>query len=873
MGSTKIKTSQIDFDFNSISSGGRFEFVVTPDIFDTYKATYHDNNREVLDVVDMIEHEDLQDKFMINLNSYEAYIDGWEFSNSTYLFKNGTILFDHLEGGCSNAIDMDNSRLIFDDCNINAPQCVGNNGLIELTNNSSLEIVNCKIDARFYQEKSFIKADDRSVVYFRESTGEFYCANDAQNPNFGITGITVGSNGCTVQVENCPGLRIKNDFKNSEHGYTGNFIQTVPNVTAFIEVQGSVISNYTRPYGGGLIDINLDNERIYLNNSDFQGALNVRYESSNTVVGNGVHTYEEGDEVWDVGLIPGQMEGTKGFEFTDFLGFDFLEAVDVNPNDMSHIYEDFKFQWYTIDGQSGFILNPDPDETYTTSDLISMQSLNDDYGIHPYDDDPQYWNDGNWLGVHLDPYAEKFRFNEQVEITEPQSPQFREYVEQGKIDPFRVFCDFHNNSVSNFNEFANQFFPINATKLSASSLYLNGREINEIPEEFEDGVFHPRNNGELWDIFNNQWGGVIDFMNFDGNFDENGYEINDKNFTFRNLMVNSNWQPFPYFEKPLFKFNDCGITFMNCAFNIQHVDLSSINDVKSLFEFNNTNADYRNATFMNCGINVNNLQNGSGKTVNVIKLNDHQLDMENCSFDFQGNNNVDYGNFINSSISNSINDAGKTEINMKYSLINMWGFNNYSTCIKYENDCEFETRIHINYSTLNSQNMRVIVPNNSEINANFSDVNSITCIERDPNDFVDWQATTQYNQDDLVVWTDPGNQDNKRYVKVLQQFTTTGDTDGDFWNAMNNNDIAWYYTTEVRGVMYNAFDPNNFIQNFQSNGMFGMDGLNINNNFSCNQTNRFYIRMQDQNINDGHDTDVLSAISELARRLSAIEPN
>ena len=88
---------------------------------------------------------------------------------------------------------------------------------------------------------------------------------------------------------------------------------------------------------------------------------------------------------------------------------------------------------------------------------------------------------------------------------------------------------------------------------------------------------------------------------------------------------------------------------------------------------------------------------------------------------------------------------------------------------------------------------------------------------------------------------------------------------------MNNNDIDWYYTTEVRGCMYNAFDPNNFIQNFRSNGMFGMDGLNVNSQFNCNQTNRFYIKMQDQNINGGHDTDVLSAISELADRINTLE--
>lgn len=882
MSETKIKPNQIE-------NGGvleQQEFFITEEFWNEYKISYHSGG-EVLDLAQLIEHEDtpedLNGNKIINLNGYRGVFDGYEINNSNFIIKNGSLVFDNPEeGGCGRAISINDGFLEIDNCDIDAPLCSDNtDGIIELNNNSNLKIVNCSIEAKIGENnKPFIKTAS-SFIYISNSKMSLSCMNDLQDPNIRFDFINVIGNGGGIEIRNCQALRMANDAANTDD-LEFNFIKTDENKTVEINLFNNVIQMQGRGWYRNILNINLDNQNCQISNNDLQGNLYCRYESSNTVndrfaeSGGEPVTFEQGDAVWDLGLDPQQADGSKGFEFDSI--WDFCEAVDVDMNDMSKLYNRYQFTWKDIDGQSGFIFQYDDQQTYTTDDLISISDLENDYSIRVYDDQPENWNDGNWIAVVLNPFAQKFRINETFTIE--HNYEFPQQVQDGKAEETGASVNsFNNNSFNSMAGGYNEMFLSN-NSLAADTLIcdgvatrrlvLNHKEYTSIPE---DGVFHPTNNEELWDIFNREWGGVIDFMNFQDGWDYNGYELSNKNFTFRNLMVNSNWQPFPYFEKPLFKFNDCGITFMNCAFNIQNIDLSNTNDVKSLFEFNNTNADYRNVTFMNCGINVNNLQNGSGKTVNIIKLNDHQLEMENCSFDFQGNNNIGYGNFINSSISNNINDAGKTQINMKYSSINMWGFNNDSTCIKYEDDCEFETRMNINYSTLNSQNMRVIVPNNSEINAKFSDVNAITCIERDPNDFTDWQATTQYNQDDLVVWTNPGNQNDKRYFKVLQQFTTTGDSWGDVMNAMGNDNIGWYYTTEVRGVMYNAFDPNNFIQNFQSNGMFGMDGLNINNNFSCNQTNRFYIKMQDQNINGGNDTDVLSAISELASRLSAIEPN
>lgn len=868
MSETKIKPNQID--------GGDVldtrEFVVTEDIFNKYKKDYYEGG-EVLDIVEMLSEEDLGGNNIINLNRYNSYIDGWQLTDAHYIFKNGSLVFDNpIKGGCGRAISINDGSLEIDDCNINAPQCESNtDGIIELNNNSNLKIVNCSIEARIGENnKPFIKINN-SFIYISNSRLNLGCMDDLQDPNIRFDFINVVGNGGKIEIRNCQALRIANDEANTDD-LEFNFIKTDENVVANIELYNNVIWMHGRGWYRNILNINLDNRNCQIANNDLQGNLYCRYESNNTVNGNGYpHTYKQGDEVWNLDLIPGQMEGPKDFEFTDFLGFNFFEAVDIDPNDMSHIYENFKFQWYTIDGQSGFILNPDPDKTYTTSDLISMQSLNDDYGIHPSDDNPQNWHDGDWLGVHLDPNAEKFRFKEQVTVN--NGIEFRQAVESGKIEDSEAgVYSFNNNSFSEENGGYRNFFTGSSDPISTKCLVLNGKEYREI-KEVDDGVFYPKNSFELQDIFNNNGGGIIDFISFDGRWDENGYLINNNgnSYTFRNLMVNSFWQRFPWFEKSLFEFQNGSPVFMNCVFNVQNVDLDGASEIAPLLKFSTDdgNSHHDSVSFMNCGINVNNLNNTND--INIIELNDIKLSLTNCNFNFDAGN-MGSASIIKSNVSNNTNnDRERTKISIEYSALNLYNVNNFGAIIKYT-EIDNSTKVYVKFSKVsigsNDEAYALVLPLNSEVNVDYSALFDITAIESQET-FTAWQTNTTYNENDLLEWINPNDSDDKRYVRVLQQFTSGNDMN-DIWNEYGNN-IEDYYNIRVGGMLYEAFDTNGRITSFNHEGDLRLNSANINGNFQCHDTNNFFIKMQDSNINGGNDTDVLNAISELASRVASLE--
>lgn len=391
-----------------------------------------------------------------------------------------------------------------------------------------------------------------------------------------------------------------------------------------------------------------------------------------------------------------------------------------------------------------------------------------------------------------------------------------------------------------------------------------------------DNAFYPSNNDELLDILNNESGGIIDFSKFDGGWDSNGYEINfAETFIFRNININNEYQEFPWFQKPLFKFYNTNSwqfpTLLNCVFDIHDIDLDGINDTTALIECNNTDDGYHQVYFSNCLIDVNNIQNASD-TIKIIQLNDIQFTAERCDFNFNGDNQISEGVIISSHTSEGLEDQGKTSITIKYGRIGLGGFNDTSHCIQYDDSSASGSVVNVYYSDLSSEGETIVVPNYSNMNLNFSSVYQVT-VSESTEQFTQWQTDTTYYTDDILVWENPTDSNDKRYFKVINDFTTPSDA-YDTDTPLNNGDIEWYYNVEVNGSIYNAFDPSLRIRNFNGNGVYRVNSISINNGyFNCYDTNHFYIRMQDQNINGGNDTDVLQAISELASRVSTIEQN
>ena len=321
MSETKIKPNQIE-------GGGALaqnQFFVTEDLWNEHKIEYHGGG-EVLKLDELIQYEDIPEDLngnkIINLNGYRGVFDGYEINNNNFIIKNGSLVFDNPEeGGCGRAISINNGSLEIDDCDINAPQCDSNtDGIIELNNNSNLKIVNCSIQARIGENnKPFIKTAS-SFIYISNSWLDLGCMDNLQDPNIRFDFINVTGNGGKIEIRNCQALRMANDAADTDD-LEFNFIKTDENKTIHIDLFNNVIWMHGRGWYRNILNINLDNQICQIANNDLQGNLYCRYESSNTVndrfaeSGGDPVTFEQGDEVWDLGLDPQQADGSKGFEF------------------------------------------------------------------------------------------------------------------------------------------------------------------------------------------------------------------------------------------------------------------------------------------------------------------------------------------------------------------------------------------------------------------------------------------------------------------------------------------------------------------------------------------------------------------------------
>lgn len=467
---------------------------------------------------------------------------------------------------------------------------------------------------------------------------------------------------------------------------------------------------------------------------------------------------------------------------------------------------------------------------------------------------------------------------------------------------------------------------------------------NSTIELDETGALYPKNNNDLKDILENNDNITIDFTNYNDDWDEDGYEIENKNLKIKNLSINNN-QNFDYFQKTLFKFINCQVELYNCKVLLDDIDCQNSATLYPAFQFmtNNYNENYNEVSFYNSNLSVHNPTNVNAKMV-VANLTDCKMYMENSGGYFGTDGNGDYGTLFEFNVSNEVDDGEKVRVMIMYSTLETWGFNISDHCIEYTNGSAV-SGARIDFSQLQSSNESIIITDGTEIYTNFSKLSNVTCIASSEQ-FTFWQTETVYNEGDNLRWiehydeaelsptvgitynegtyifyndnmwrlrqnsecTSPiqewlwENADyvtNNRFFKVVGTFKSNSDynnTWNDFsgnwlWNGENSK-LSWYYNVTIHGEMYLARDLNNRISNFEvqdnklrvgelevfnslyTHGRFQCDDtIELNGHLQCNDTNNFYIKMQDTNINSGNDTDVLSAISELASRVKTLEDN
>lgn len=463
------------------------EFVVTEEIFNKYKKAYYAGG-DVLDIADMIDGEGLYGYCDINLNSYTAYLDGYTIQDAYYSLANGSIILDNIqEGGCGRAVVLNDAALILKNCYISVPQCEDSNvSIFELDNYSYLACVNnSSIFAHFTERKSLIKVGTNCSLEIDNISKNLDCKQGLQDSNFGFDFVEVVGDNSDISIKKCQCLRMANDNADTDDGIEYNFIKTAEGKIVTINMFNNVIWMHGRGHSINkkILNVNLDNIDCQISNNDLQGNLYCRYESNNTITakfeesGGEPVTFNAGDEVYDLYLTTEPMEESRGFDINDML--DFLGAVHVDQNDMQQANKEFKFEWHTIDNQSGFILNYDPEETYTTSDLISLTDLETNYSIHADDENPEDWEDEDWLGVYLKPNGHKFRI-ENTFILETANT-FWQQIQNGNASEIQAnIYSFNNNSFNSEEGGYPNFFTNSSNSISTNRLVLNGKEYTEI---------------------------------------------------------------------------------------------------------------------------------------------------------------------------------------------------------------------------------------------------------------------------------------------------------------------------------------------------------------------------------------------------------
>lgn len=388
----------------------------------------------------------------------------------------------------------------------------------------------------------------------------------------------------------------------------------------------------------------------------------------------------------------------------------------------------------------------------------------------------------------------------------------------------------------------------------------------------ETTITYIHNHTEFTNFINNNNWGNLDFSHFDyTTFSSTGYTLNQKDYTIRNLYIYSNNITFAFFgANPIFNITNSRVKFEDCNFDVNDFNCQSPANPSALINISNTNGnnDYYETKFSNTNIHVEQLTNISN--VVAINVSDGKISIDkSTNININGNSSIANGIAINHSISSSVTgDSGKVGIYIDNSNVNI---NDFTTLIRAINCTQgsgatVKPKININYSQVGANGniqqeynrLSVLVPNGTEdFNVNYSALYPISIITSTET-FTNWAINTTYNQNDLLVWTNPDDQNNKKYVVVQEQFTTGGSL-YDFWQVYGDK-VQDYYTSRINGTCYSAYDP---IDRIQFNLGGDLRPWNIHTNDINVNSENWNLPINDENIQSG---DVKNAIKELAAR-------
>lgn len=392
--------------------------------------------------------------------------------------------------------------------------------------------------------------------------------------------------------------------------------------------------------------------------------------------------------------------------------------------------------------------------------------------------------------------------------------------------------------------------PLNAEMIEdgLDKLTMISQEIKKIAESNSkgtDGVYYPANDDELQKLFTSANFVTIDFSKFDfSSFNEDGYILNNKSFTFRNFSLGSWSGNFKWFKKPAFTLNNSQVIASPFAINASDIVVDDGTDNEPLIRVNNGHFQCQIGS-----ITANNIET-SDKIV-LIELNNSSAHFTNYLISLNGIPQDDENPIENTGV--AIEVSSSPRILTSECVIEIFGFYNIQY-IKYTED--ISTNIELMRTDLvggNNNDINLILPNTSNLLMSYCVAGPITTIEPQ---FLSFVADTTYHKNDLI-------EANDKQYRVLEDFDSN-DYINDIEQAINDGVLMEFYSVYVTGRWYSAYDPNERITDFDC-----MDSGYRANGLILNESN-WNLPISDANLTA---TDAKNAIKELANRVKELEAN
>lgn len=441
-----------------------------------------------------------------------------------------------------------------------------------------------------------------------------------------------------------------------------------------------------------------------------------------------------------------------------------------------------------------------PDESLVWKDTL-LQTLNEDYII-----------DGNNIVFNEEIAEDDNDVFVQVCIPQPQSIYNAIADKQDKLPEFKA-----GGVLSN-----------------------DGSQLKWI--DVDDGVYHPKNDDELKKIINSDiWGGTIDFGAFDWNtVDPNGYIINDKSFSIKNISFSWGETQFRWLKTPLFTLNNSNFSCADLALNVDniHYDPSNNEDANTAPVIRVNNGGIQITKGM---ININNVT-GIKKYVG-IELNNSTTQIES------------YGIFINGFDENKPEEVetevcgievnGSSEVVVNSVSFRIFGATkNYA--VKYNDDIPNFIKFGSVGIDIPDNDYTLWLPNTSTLNVDYTNLGKISSME--PN-VLQFEADTEYHTNDII-------EIDGKLVRVNEDFNSN-DYISDVQQGYADDVYMDFWTVNVHGTMYSAYDPNNRITLYETDGgNYRVSGLTLD-------TDNWNFPISDPNLQSNNAQD---AIKELAAR-------